>query len=53
MAGKKITVKKGQSLSLQLHKHSLTLIIVFGTALVEVGEEQKILHKNQSTYIPQ
>ena len=51
---KKITVKKGQSLSLQLHKHrSEHWIVVSGTALVEVGEEQKILHKNQSTYIPQ
>ena len=51
---KKITVKKGQSLSLQLHQHrSEHWIVVSGKALVEIGEEKKILYKNQSTYIPQ
>ena len=51
---KKITVKKGQSLSLQLHEHrSEHWIVVSGEALVEIGEEKKILYRNQSTYIPQ
>jgi len=51
---KKIIVKEGQSLSLQLHKYrSEHWIVVSGTALVEVGKEKKTLHKNQSTYIPQ
>ena len=39
---------------MQLHQHrSEHWIVVSGKALVEIGEEKKILYKNQSTYIPQ
>ena len=50
---KKIIVKVGESLSLQLHtKRTEHWIIVSGTALVEINGEENILNKNQSCYIP-
>ena len=50
---KKIVVNPGASLSLQLHKYRAEhWIIVSGTAKVEVNDEEKILHENQSTFIP-
>ena len=50
---KKIIVKSGQSLSLQLHKHRAEhWIVVDGTAFVEIDEDKKILNKNESIYIP-
>ena len=50
---KEIIVKTGESLSLQLHKHRTEhWINVVGKALVEINGEEKILDKNESTYIP-
>ena len=50
---KKIVVKPGKRLSLQSHFHrNEHWIIVSGTARVTVGEEIKLLHANESTYIP-
>jgi mannose-1-phosphate guanylyltransferase len=50
---KKITVRPGKRLSLQSHFHrNEHWIIVSGTAMVTVGDEIKMLHANQSTYIP-
>jgi mannose-1-phosphate guanylyltransferase len=50
---KKITVKPGGSLSLQMHhKRAEHWIIVSGVANVTCGEKQFILNEDQSTYIP-
>ena len=50
---KRITVKPGASLSLQMHHHrSEHWIVVSGTASVQVGEAKSILTENQSIYIP-
>ncbi len=50
---KKIEVKPGASLSLQMHQHrSEHWIVVKGIAKVEVNSQENILHENQSTYIP-
>tara|TARA_B100000212_G_scaffold338315_1_gene314637 strand:+ start:3010 stop:4440 length:1431 start_codon:yes stop_codon:yes gene_type:complete len=50
---KKIEVKAGASLSLQMHHHrSEHWIIVTGTALVQIDEKKEILSENQSVYIP-
>ena len=50
---KRITVRPGAQLSLQLHHHRAEhWIVVKGTALVTRGEEQILLSENQSTYIP-
>jgi len=50
---KRIVVKPGGRLSLQLHHHrSEHWIVVQGTARVTVGEEARIVHENESTYIP-
>ena len=50
---KRITVKPGQSLSLQMHHHRAEhWVVVQGTADVQVGEEHHILSENQSIYIP-
>ena len=49
---KKITVYPGSTLSLQSHKHrSEHWVVVKGTANVINGENQLVLHENQSTYI--
>ncbi|NJN75898.1 MAG: cupin domain-containing protein [Synechococcaceae cyanobacterium RL_1_2] len=51
---KRIQVNPGQRLSLQMHHHrSEHWIILSGTAKVVCGEEELILHSNQSTYVPQ
>ncbi|MBM0743653.1 cupin domain-containing protein [Phormidium sp. CLA17] len=51
---KRIEVKSGHRLSLQMHHHrSEHWIVVSGTAKVVCGEEELILHSNQSTYVPQ
>ncbi len=48
-----IEVNVGASLSLQKHHHrSEHWVVVQGTALIKVGEIEKILYENQSTYIP-
>ena len=50
---KRIVVKRGGRLSLQLHHHRAEhWIVVRGTARVTIGEEIKTLHENESTYIP-
>jgi mannose-1-phosphate guanylyltransferase/mannose-6-phosphate isomerase len=50
---KRIVVKPGEKLSLQLHHHrSEHWIVVSGTARVTVGEQVILLQENQSTYIP-
>lgn len=50
---KRITVKPGQKLSLQMHYHRAEhWIVVKGTALVECGDETTLLTENQSTFIP-
>ena len=50
---KRIVVKPGASLSKQLHHHrSEHWIVVSGTAIVEVDEQQQLLTENQSVYIP-
>jgi len=50
---KRIVVKPGGRLSLQLHHHRAEhWVVVRGTARVTIGEETKILHENESTYIP-
>jgi len=50
---KRIAVKPGASLSLQLHHHrSEHWVVVSGTAMVVNGEEEKLVKTNESTYIP-
>ena len=50
---KRITVKPGAALSLQMHHHRAEhWIVVRGTAKVTRGEEVLLLSENQSTYIP-
>lgn len=50
---KRITVKPGAKLSLQMHHHRAEhWIVVSGTALVTVGDKEIMLSENQSTYIP-
>lgn len=50
---KRITVRPGARLSLQMHHHRAEhWIVVKGTALVTRGEEEILLTENQSTYIP-
>ena len=50
---KRITVKPGASLSLQMHHHRAEhWIVVRGTARVVRGDEEFLLSENQSTYIP-
>ena len=49
---KRITVNKGEKLSLQLHHHRAEhWIVVKGTAKVRKGEHQFLLSENESTYI--
>jgi mannose-1-phosphate guanylyltransferase / mannose-6-phosphate isomerase len=49
---KRIMVKPGASLSLQMHHHRAEhWIVVSGTAEVTVGQEKRLLAENQSTYI--
>ena len=50
---KRITVRPGAKLSLQMHHHRAEhWIVVKGTAIVTKGEEEILLSENQSTYIP-
>jgi mannose-1-phosphate guanylyltransferase/mannose-6-phosphate isomerase len=50
---KRIVVKQGGRLSLQLHHHRAEhWVIVRGTARVTIGDEIKILHENESIYVP-
>lgn len=50
---KRIVVKPGAKLSLQMHHHRAEhWIVVKGTAIVQRGEEEIVLSENQSTFIP-
>ena len=50
---KRITVRPGAKLSLQMHHHRAEhWIVVKGTALVTRGDEEILITENQSTYIP-
>ena len=50
---KKIMVKPGKRLSLQKHYHrNEHWIVVSGTALVRVGDDERIVRANESAYIP-
>lgn len=50
---KKIIVQPNEKLSLQLHYHrSEHWIVVRGTAKIKNGDQEIMIHENQSTYIP-
>lgn len=50
---KRIVVKPGAKLSLQKHHHRAEhWVVVRGTAEVTIGAEKRILHENESVYIP-
>lgn len=51
---KKISVNPGQRLSLQLHYHrSEHWIVTAGAARVTIGETEKMVHENESVFVPQ
>ena len=51
---KRLTIRPGGQLSLQMHRHRAEhWVVVRGTAKVTRGEETFMLSENQSTYIPQ
>jgi mannose-1-phosphate guanylyltransferase/mannose-6-phosphate isomerase len=50
---KRLKIKPGATLSLQMHHHRAEhWIVVAGTARITRGEEEFLLEENQSTYIP-
>jgi len=50
---KRISVKPGEKLSVQMHHHRAEhWIVVSGTANVTIGEETQLLTENESVYIP-
>jgi mannose-1-phosphate guanylyltransferase/mannose-6-phosphate isomerase len=50
---KRLTVKPGAQLSLQMHHHRAEhWVVVKGTARVTCGDDIFNLHENESTYIP-
>ncbi len=50
---KRITVKQGAKLSLQMHHHRAEhWVVVSGTAKITNGDNEYLLTENQSTYIP-
>ena len=50
---KRITVKPGAKLSLQMHHHRAEhWVVVSGTARVTIGDKTFVLSENESTYIP-
>jgi mannose-1-phosphate guanylyltransferase/mannose-6-phosphate isomerase len=50
---KRIVVKPGKRLSLQMHNHRAEhWVVVRGTARVTIGDDVKTVHENESTYIP-
>ncbi|HWY61234.1 MAG TPA: mannose-1-phosphate guanylyltransferase/mannose-6-phosphate isomerase [Rhizomicrobium sp.] len=50
---KRIIVKPGAKLSLQMHHHRAEhWVVVSGAALVTCGDKQFLLQENESTYIP-
>jgi len=50
---KRLVIKPGQVLSLQLHhRRAEHWTVVRGTAKVRLGDEEFLLHQNESTFIP-
>jgi mannose-1-phosphate guanylyltransferase / mannose-6-phosphate isomerase len=50
---KRIVVKQGGRLSLQLHHHRAEhWVVVRGTARVTIGDQVTLLHENESIYVP-
>jgi mannose-1-phosphate guanylyltransferase/mannose-6-phosphate isomerase len=50
---KRIVVKQGERLSLQLHHHRAEhWVVVRGTARVTIGDMVQTLHENESIYLP-
>ncbi len=50
---KRIVVKPGAKLSLQMHHHrSEHWIVVKGTAKVQIGDRDIYIHENESAYVP-
>jgi mannose-1-phosphate guanylyltransferase/mannose-6-phosphate isomerase len=50
---KRIVVRQGGTLSLQKHMHRAEhWIVVRGTAEVTIGEERRLVHENESIYVP-
>lgn len=50
---KRIVVKPGGRLSGQMHHHRAEhWVVVHGTARVTIGERTKLLHENESVYVP-
>ena len=50
---KRIVVKQGGRLSLQLHHHRAEhWVVVRGTARVTIGETVQMVHENESVYVP-
>jgi mannose-1-phosphate guanylyltransferase/mannose-6-phosphate isomerase len=50
---KRIVVQPGGTLSLQKHLHrSEHWVVVRGTAEVTIGDERKLVHENESIYVP-
>lgn len=50
---KRIVVKPGERLSLQLHYHrSEHWIVTAGTAEVTIGQDVRLVHKNESVFVP-
>jgi len=50
---KRIVVKPGEKLSLQMHNHrSEHWVVVKGTAKVTIGDKVMYIHENESVYVP-
>lgn len=50
---KRIIVKPGEKLSVQMHHHRAEhWVVVSGTAKVQIGDREISLTENESTYIP-
>ncbi len=50
---KRIVVEPLQKLSLQMHYHrSEHWVVVKGTAKATIGEEEKLIHENESVFVP-
>lgn len=50
---KRIVVKPGQKLSMQMHYHrSEHWVVIAGTAKITIGDQEIFLAENESTYIP-
>ncbi len=50
---KRIMVKPGAKLSLQMHHHRAEhWVVVHGTARITCNDDSRLLHENESTYIP-